>query len=117
MQALGFPEAETVAEATVSGGELLAWRQTDAGTERVLVRCVRSAKNIGIAEAKALLKELEERADCLGGYLVVTTDFTPACKKAADESDGRLALVSGAELWRHLHIQGLLPPASRPPHA
>lgn len=114
MHALGFPEAETVAEATEAGGELLAWRETDAGTERALVRCVRSTKNVGIAEVKVLLKELEDRADCLGGYLVVTTDFTPACKKAADESDGRLTLVSGGELWRHLHIQGLLPTSNGP---
>jgi hypothetical protein len=109
MQALGYPEAETVVSATDAGGTLLAWRETDAGRERVLVRCVRTEKNVGIAEAKALLQELDERSDCVGGYLVVTTDFTPACKKAADESEGRLALVSGAELWRHLHIQGLLP--------
>jgi len=55
-----------------------------------------------------LLQALEPRSDWLGGYLVTTSDFTSACKKAADQSSGRLALVSGAELWRHLHIQGLV---------
>ncbi len=47
---------------------------------------------------------VEDRGDCLGGYLVTTADFTNACKSLADESEGRLALVSGAEFYRHLHI-------------
>jgi hypothetical protein len=40
----------------------------------------------------------------MGAYLIATSDFTPACKKHADQPGGKLALVSGAELWRHLHI-------------
>ena len=35
-----------------------------------------------------------------------TSDFTSSCRKFADDSDGRLALVSGSELYRHLHILG-----------
>jgi hypothetical protein len=51
---------------------------------------------------------MEPEADWLGGYLVTTSDFTAACRKLSDQSAGRLALVAGAELWRHLHIQGLV---------
>lgn len=105
MQALGFPLCEPVGEPTEGGGELIASRETDAGTERVLVRTVRSEKNVGISEAKVLLKEASLR-DCMGAYLIATSDFTPACKKHADQPGGKLALVSGAELWRHLHILG-----------
>ena len=47
----------------------------------------------------------EERNKQLA-YLIATSDFTPACKKHADQAAGKLALVSGAELWRHLHILG-----------
>ncbi len=72
------------------------------------MHCVRSEKNVGVAEAKALLESLGPDVEWLGGYLVTTSDFTAACKKAADKSAGQLALVSGAELWRHLHIQGLV---------
>ena len=58
-------------------------------------------------EAKAMLRALGKQDDLLGGYLVATTDFTPACKKLAEESQGKLALVSGPELVRHLHIWGM----------
>jgi hypothetical protein len=108
VRALRFDEVETTRAADETGGDLTARRTVEGQTERVLVRCVRSEKNIGVAEAKGLLQALEPRSDWLGGYLVTTSDFTSACKKAADQSSGRLALVSGAELWRHLHIQGLV---------
>ena len=74
----------------------------------MLVRCVRSSKSVGVAEARALLLDLGPEGEWLGGYLVATSDFTSACKKIADQSAGRLALVSGAELWRQLHIQGVV---------
>lgn len=106
--ALGFDQVETTRAADESGGDLTARRSVEGHTERVLIRCVRSEKNVGVAEAKALLQSLEPRHEWLGAYLVTTSDFTSACKKAADQSSGRLALVSGAELWRHLHIQGLV---------
>jgi hypothetical protein len=105
---LGFDEVEITRPADDAGGELTARRTLEGSTEQVLVRCVRSEKNVGVAEAKALLEALEPEPEWLGGYLVTTSDFTPACKKAADKSAGRLALVSGADLWRNLHIQGLV---------
>ena len=74
--------------------------------ERVLVRSIRTHNNVGVAKARALLKAVETRRDCMGAYLVTTTDFTASCKNLADDSDGRLAIVSGAELYRHLHILG-----------
>ena len=105
MQALGYPACEPAGEPTEASGDLIASRETDAGPERVLVRIIRSEKNVGIGEAKVLLKEASLK-ECAGAYLVVTSDFTPACKKHADMAGGKLALVSGAELWRHLHILG-----------
>jgi len=108
MQALGFPHAQRL-ETPAEGGDgvqqdVIAWRQGPAGEEKALGRVIRSDKNIGVAEGRALLEMVEERGDCLGGYLVTTADFTNACKTLADESEGRLALVSGAEFYRHLHI-------------
>jgi len=108
VRVLGFEDVEVTRPADETGGELEARRVVDGGAEHVLVRLVRSDKNVGVAEAKGLLQTLEPRKDYLGGYLVTTSDFTLACKKAADQSAGRLALVSGAELWRHLHIQGVV---------
>ena len=108
VRALGFEDVEVTRPADETGGELEARRVAEGGTEQVLVRLVRSDKNVGVAEAKGLLQTLEPRKDCLGGYLVTNSDFTLACRKAADQSAGRLALVSGAELWRHLHIQGVV---------
>jgi hypothetical protein len=105
---LGFDEVTISRPADETGGELTAKRTIAGQVEQVLVRCVRSDKNVGVAEAKALLDALGPGAEWLGGYLVTTSDFTPACKKLADKSAGQLALVSGAELWRHLHIQGLV---------
>ncbi len=105
---LGFDEMQITRPADETGGELTARRTVEGRVEQVLVRCVRSEKNVGVAEAKALLESLGPEPEWLGGYLVTTSDFTAACRKAADKSAGQLALVSGAELWRHLHIQGLV---------
>jgi hypothetical protein len=49
---------------------------------------------------------METRKDCIGAYLVTTSDFTASLKTYADDSGGLLALVSGTELYRHLHILG-----------
>jgi hypothetical protein len=64
--------------------------------------------NVGVSEAREVLDVLGQHTDCLGAYFLVTSDFTPSCKKLADESKGQLALVSGIEFYRHLHILGLL---------
>ena len=52
------------------------------------------------------MKEMQARGDCTGAYLITTSDFTTACRNYADETEGQLALVSGSELYRHLHILG-----------
>jgi hypothetical protein len=106
MSALGYPETEVLDSPDEEGGFMLAWREGEQGFERVLVRCLQTNDNVGVAKARALLKSIEMRRDCVGAYLITTSDFTAACRKQADESGGTLALVSGAELYRHLHILG-----------
>ena len=106
MKALGYPDVEPLDEPAEDGGYLLAWRKSGEEIEQVLVRCIKTDKNVGVAKARALLKAMETRRDCMGAYLVTTTDYTASCKNFADDSDGQLALVSGAELYRHLHILG-----------
>jgi hypothetical protein len=106
IKALGYPETEPLDDPDEEGGYLLAWREDEELIERVLVRCIRTEDNVGVAKARALLKAMETRRDCAGAYLVATSDFTASCKKFADDSDGQLALVSGTELYRHLHILG-----------
>jgi len=106
MSAWGFPQTEILRGPDESGGDLLATRESDSGPERLLVRCVRGTKDVGVGEGRALLADMHNWSDCFGTYLVTTSDFTSACKKLSDESQGRLALVSGVELYRHLHLLG-----------
>jgi superfamily II DNA or RNA helicase len=106
IKALGYPEVEALDDPDEEGGYLLAWRQAEGVVERILIRCIRSSENIGVSKGRALLKAMETRRDCVGAYLVTTSDFTATLKTLADESGGDLALVSGAELYRHLHILG-----------
>jgi hypothetical protein len=106
IKALGYKEVEPVGEPEEEGGYVLARQETAEGVERVLVKYVASNKNIGIAEARNLMNEMQMRGDCTGAYLIATSDFTTACRDYADEAVGQLALVSGAELFRHLHILG-----------
>jgi superfamily II DNA or RNA helicase len=108
IQAWGFPQAEALRGPDESGGDLLAWRETDIGLERLVVRCIRASKDVGVGEGRALLAEMHSHDDCIGTYLITTSDFTSACKKLADESKGRLALVTGVELYRHLHMLGAM---------
>ncbi len=106
IKALGYPEVEPLDDPDEDGGYLLAWRQSEGVVERILVRCIRGGNNVGISKGRALLKAMETRRDCVGAYLVTTSDFTASLKTFADESGGELALVSGTELYRHLHILG-----------
>jgi hypothetical protein len=106
MQALGYPESEILTEPNEKGGDLLAWREKEGDIKKVLVRCVRSTKNVGVRQARSVIKAMETREDCLGAYLVTTSDFTQSCRAFASESGGKLDLVSGAEFYRHLHILG-----------
>jgi hypothetical protein len=110
MNALGFPDTESLGVPKAKGGDLLAWRNAEhEKVDRVLVRYVRSEKNVGVREGRKLLKDLDRRLDSLAAYLVTTTEFTSSCRKLADDSEGRLALISGAELFRHLHVIGWIP--------
>ncbi len=106
MEALGYPNAKILGEPDYRVGNLVAWNAEDVAFERVYVRCIRAEKNIGVAEGRNVLKDMEAEEDCKIAYLVSTLDFTPACKTLADESDGILVLVSGSELRRHLQILG-----------
>jgi hypothetical protein len=106
IKALGYPEVEALDDPDEEGGYLLAWREAEGIVERILVRCIRTHDNVGVGKGRALLKAMETRRDCIGAYLVTTSDFTASCKALADESGAQLALVSGAELYRHLHILG-----------
>jgi hypothetical protein len=106
IKALGYQDVESVGEPEEHGGYLLAWQDTPEGEERVLVKYIAADKNVGIADARGLMKDMQGRGDCTGAYLITTSDFTTACRNFADESEGQLALVSGSELYRHLHILG-----------
>jgi hypothetical protein len=106
MEALGYSESEVLATPSESGGDMVASGVRQGQPERVLVRCVRSRGDVGVGEARQLMEALVEHPDCIGAYLVSVTDFTPSCKKYADKSGNRLALLGGGELHRHLHILG-----------
>ncbi|MEW6568266.1 MAG: SNF2-related protein [Chloroflexota bacterium] len=106
MLALGFEGSEVIRGPQESGGDLVASRGSGPEAERVLVRCVRGAKDVGVGEGRELLAALNARPDLRAAYLVSTAHFTPACIRLALESGGRLTLVSGAEFYRHLHILG-----------
>lgn len=104
MSALGFPEAVELPAAEFEGVQMLA--QTSNEEESVLVRLLRQDNNVGIAEGRNLLEALDAQGQADAAYLVTTSDFTSACKGLAEESEGRLALVSGSEFFRHLRILG-----------
>lgn len=109
-EALGFMQTDGIDGPSEGGCTLVAWREDEMGTdERILLRLVRSDKNVGVKEGRKLLIDLDEYESCAGAYMVAVTDFTSACKKLADESKGKLALISGDEFLRHLHIIGWSP--------
>ena len=72
----------------------------------MMIRCIRTDTNVGVVKARVLVKAMITYRDCMGAYFVTTIDFTASCKNFTDDSNGHLALVSGTELFRHLHILG-----------
>jgi hypothetical protein len=108
IHALGFPEIEQLFGNSQIGVDLLAWREAEGRIERILVRCLSEEGNVGVADARSALDLLDEHPDISRAYLVGTGDFSAAAKKAAEESDGRLELITGSELARHLRLLGKL---------
>lgn len=86
----------------------MAWVTSAAGAERIFIRCLRLEAAGEVDEGGAILDELKDRPDCVGAYLIATVEFTPACRRLAQGSDGRLALVDGSEFLRHLRVLGLV---------
>jgi superfamily II DNA or RNA helicase len=106
--ALGYPETVVMEGSDEDCTDLLAWRSEKKKVERVFVRYIRAEKNVGVGEGRSVLEAMESQGNCDSAYLIVTTDFTRACKELADESGDRLLLISGGELRRHLRIMGRL---------
>jgi hypothetical protein len=108
MGALGYPETVVMEGSTDDCTDLLAWRSEKKKVERVFVRYIRAEKNVGVGEGRSVLEAMETQTNCDSAYLIVTSDFTRACKELAEESGDRLLLISGGELRRHLRIMGRL---------
>ncbi len=108
IHALGFPDIEQLFGNSQAGVDLLAWREAEGRIERILVRCLTEEGNVGVADARLALDLLDEHPDISRAYLVGIGDFSAAAKKTAEESDGRLELISGSELARHLRLLGKL---------
>ena len=108
IQALGYPLVELIGEPGEDQVDMLARRQELGEVERVLVRFINTKKKISVSQGRALLSDMEAREDYSGAHLVTTTDFTYPCEKLANESEGRLRLIAGAELYRHIQIMGML---------
>jgi hypothetical protein len=104
VEALGFAEPERTGPGPEEGVALTA--KAVGSQDRVLVWVLRTDGNVGVADGRALLAALEARGAEQAAYLVTTGDFTSACKKLAEESEGKLALVAGTEFYRHLRILG-----------
>lgn len=108
MRALGFTQIERLSDPVEAGCDFLGWHTAGQGAMRALIRCVRAPSVVGVEEARRLLHDRERRGDCAGAYLVATTEFTAAARRLADQSEGRLGLVDGAEFHRHLRVLGLV---------
>ncbi|OGT27215.1 MAG: hypothetical protein A2Z17_03225 [Gammaproteobacteria bacterium RBG_16_66_13] len=107
LRARGFDSMRRLTEPEESGLMLLASRPGEG--ESVLVHCLKTDKAVGVAEARQVLEEADRLPECGGAYLLATSDFTPACKKFGEDSRGRLTLLGGADVYRHLRSQGIVP--------
>jgi hypothetical protein len=108
LRALGFTQVERVGPPEESGCDFTAWLTSAAGAQRVFIRCLRQDTAIEVFEGETILDELKDRPDCVGAYLIGTTEFHPVCRELAEASGGRLGLVDGSEFFRHLRVLGLV---------
>ncbi|HET7011346.1 MAG TPA: SNF2-related protein [Anaerolineales bacterium] len=107
LRARGFDTTRRLTAPEESGLSFIACRP--GGGECVLVRCLRTVKTVGVAEARQTMEDADKRPDCDGAYLLTMSDFTPACKKFAEETGGRLMLLGGVDVYRHLRSRGMVP--------
>jgi hypothetical protein len=108
IRAFGFTQVERVRPPDASGCDFLAWVTLAAGAEQVFIRCLRLEAAGESEEGEAVLDELKDRPGCVGAYLIATVEFTPACRRLAEGSEGRLVLVDGSEFLRHLRVLGMV---------
>jgi hypothetical protein len=104
---LGFTTIQRLSDAVAGGPTFVACR--GKRTDCRLVRILRTGRNIGVQEARDLLEEAAQRPESPGALLMATTEFTPACRKYAEDTGGRLSLMAGEDLYAHFRELGVVP--------
>jgi superfamily II DNA or RNA helicase len=106
MHLMGYTDVKALGEHDEGHEDYIVARLGEAEQDRALVRFLRTEKSVGVQEGRRLLEDMQARPDCQTAYLVVTADFTEACKRLARQSAGKLLLVSGSDWRRRLQDLG-----------
>ena len=104
---LGYPFTQVISKSSDGGIDVLAWRNTPDGPERVAVQCKRYQGNVGVEVARELAGVVSSNPAIHKGILVTTGGLTPDCQRFC-ASTPELEVIRGLQLARHLRNFGIL---------
>jgi len=104
---LGYPFTQVISKSSDGGIDVLAWRNTPDGPERVAVQCKRYQGNVGVEVARELAEVVSSNPAIHKGILVTTGGLTPDCQRFC-ACTPELEVIRGLQLARHLRNFGIL---------
>jgi restriction endonuclease Mrr len=104
---LGFPHTRVTGRSRDGGIDVIAWRNTPDGPERVAVQCKRYRDNVGVEIARELAGVVSSDPAFSKGILVTTGRLTPACRRFLDRVPG-LETIAGLQLAKYVRDFGIL---------
>ena len=89
------------------GIDVVAWKNTRQGPERIAVQCKRYKGNVGVKIARELAGVVASDPKISKGILVTTGGLTPECQRFCDRTPG-LEEIAGLQLARYIRNFGIL---------
>jgi SNF2 family DNA or RNA helicase len=104
---LGYPYTRVTSKSSDGGIDVLAWRNTQDGPERVAIQCKRYKDKVGVKVARELAGVVSSDPAIQKGILVTTGGLTPDCQRFC-ACTPELEVIQGLQLARHLRNFGIL---------
>jgi len=106
-QHLGYPYTKVTGKSSDGGIDVVAWRNTQRGPERVAVQCKRYKGNVGVKIARELAGVVASDPTISKGILVTTGGLTPAFRRFCARTP-ELEAIASLQLARYIRNFGIL---------
>jgi len=103
---LGYPHTQVTSKSSDGGIDVLAWKNTQGGPERVAIQCKRYKSNVGVKVARELAGVISSDPTIAKGILVTTGGLSTACRRFCGRTP-EVEIVEGLQLARYVRNFGI----------